>query len=499
MKPPERRVLVLGLDGATFDLLDPLFEAGKLPFLASLSRRGFRAPLRSVYPAKTIPAWWSFATGRDPGELGTYGFTEPDGGPGRSRFVQTFRPAEAIWDRLSRVGVRVGVLNFPLRRPYPLNGFFLPGFLDDGTTHPRSLRGEVEELLGGPYPGEMPVFHQADREAWVARATRATEQRATVAADLARRERPGFLFTLFRETDRVEHQLWGEMERPVDAMPDDLLRFWEAVDRGCRDVDEAFRSAGGAAMTLVISDHGHGAIRSDFLTNRFLAEERFLLFRDRRSFARRRVVSRLVFFSQRFAWARSLRRAVAEFLRRDDGSTVARWLGSGTSFEEAAPRIDWERTLAYSYPTPEAIYVNPYNPHLDAEARRRIVARLRARLEAFDDAAIEVLDPKVLYPRQRDGRAPDLLIRIDGMETEPRMDFAYPQPLIRDRPDFFYGSGTHRMNGILIGAGDAVAHGGQREPLRLLDLAPTILETMGVELPEEFAGRSFASALGLGA
>ena len=48
MKPLERRVLVLGLDGATFDLLDPLFEAGKLPFLASLSRRGIRAPLRSV-------------------------------------------------------------------------------------------------------------------------------------------------------------------------------------------------------------------------------------------------------------------------------------------------------------------------------------------------------------------------------------------------------------------------------------------------------------------
>ncbi len=62
-----RRYLVLGLDGGTFDLLDPLMEAGELPFLRSLVQHGARAPLRSVYPAKTIPAWYSFATGQGPG------------------------------------------------------------------------------------------------------------------------------------------------------------------------------------------------------------------------------------------------------------------------------------------------------------------------------------------------------------------------------------------------------------------------------------------------
>jgi hypothetical protein len=51
------RFLVLGLDGGTFDLLDPLMEAGELPFLRSMVRGGLRAPLTSVYPAKTIPAW----------------------------------------------------------------------------------------------------------------------------------------------------------------------------------------------------------------------------------------------------------------------------------------------------------------------------------------------------------------------------------------------------------------------------------------------------------
>src|SRR4029077_11042629 len=102
MAGARRRFLVLGLDGGTFDLLDPLMAAGELPFLRSLVRGGFRAPMASVYPPQTIPAWYSFATGLDPGSLGIFGFTEPDGGPGKSRIVQTFRPAQAFWDLLSR-------------------------------------------------------------------------------------------------------------------------------------------------------------------------------------------------------------------------------------------------------------------------------------------------------------------------------------------------------------------------------------------------------------
>ncbi len=148
-----RRFLVLGLDGGTFDLLDPLMAAGELPFLRSLVHQGVRAPLRSVYPAKTIPAWYWFATGKDPGELGIFGFTEPDGGPGHSKLVQTFRPAEAFWDTLSRVGVKVGVLNFPFRTAYPIHGFVVPGmFTGTHATYPVSLQSEIQETIGTEYP-----------------------------------------------------------------------------------------------------------------------------------------------------------------------------------------------------------------------------------------------------------------------------------------------------------------------------------------------------------
>src|ERR1700674_4834307 len=164
MVPPRRRFLVIGLDGGTFDLLDPLMAAGELPFLAGLARTGLRAPLRSVFPPKTIPAWYSFATGLDPGSLGIFGFTEPDGGPGKSKLIQTFRPAEAIWDLLSRNGVRVGVLNFPLRSGYPIHGFVVPGMLsEDPPTFPTDLLSRLEKELGERYMRELPAYRDSGR------------------------------------------------------------------------------------------------------------------------------------------------------------------------------------------------------------------------------------------------------------------------------------------------------------------------------------------------
>jgi predicted AlkP superfamily phosphohydrolase/phosphomutase len=492
MVAARRRFLILGLDGGTFDLLDPLMDAGELPFLASMVRSGLRAPLTTVYPAKTIPAWYSLATGQDPGQLGIYGFTEPTARLGESRLVQTFRPAEAIWDRLSRQGLKVGVLNFPLGAAYPLHGFVIPGmFSDHPVPYPQDLGAEVEGTLGAPYPSELPVHRESDRATWLALATRNVVQRGKSAAALAMRHRPDFLFSLFRETDRVEHQYWSELSRSVDEIPRDLLLFWRAVDRACREVDTAFRAAGGPAVTLVVSDHGHGEVHSDFFTNRWLAEQGLLVFRDGEDVGGRNLIARMLLWTQRHGFGRALAKPVADLLRGGRAKGISQFLSGEASFEQMAERIDWKRTVAYSYPVPEGIYLNPQNPDLTPERRAAVVAGIRERLEAYADAKIEVLAPESIYHGPAFGPAPSLLIRVDGMRTEPRMDFSYPRPLLRDRPHFFYGCGNHRMDGILIGAGDGIDAGTTDGPLSLLDIAPTVLDGMGVGPTAAMRGRSF--------
>jgi predicted AlkP superfamily phosphohydrolase/phosphomutase len=475
-------------------------DAGELPFLRSLVKGGVRAPLTSVYPAKTIPAWYSFATGKDPGELGIFGFTEPEGDPGHSKIVQTFRPSDAIWDRLSRVGRKVGVLNLPLRTGYPLHGFVVPGFFSDaGDTFPREIRSEIEGALGCPYPGELPVYRESERRAWMTAATLAVVQRGRAASLLIGHHKPEFLFVLFRETDRIEHQHWTELARPVSEIPKDLLEFWRTVDAACREVDTAFRAAGGPAVTFVLSDHGHGRVRSDFLTNRWLQEEKYLVFRDNDALGGRNLMARAILFSQKFSVGRRLAKPMAEVLRHKRTEGLSRLVSGATSFEEMASRIDWTKTVAFSYPVPEGIYLNTQNPELTPERQVEVLAELQARLESYPEARIEVFRPREIYHGHNLERAPALLIRVDGMTTEPWMDFRYPRALIRDRPEFFYGSGTHRMDGILIASGDGIHSGASGPALNLLDVAPTILEGMGIEPPPEMSGRSFGARLGLGA
>ena len=377
--------------------------------------------------------------------------------------------------------------------------FLRSGRSEAGDTFPREIRNEIEGGLGCPYPGELPVYRDSDRKEWMRAATNAIVQRGRAASLLIQHHQPEFLFVLFRETDRIEHQHWTELARPVGEIPVDLLEFWRAVDAACRDVDTAFRAAGGPAVTFVLSDHGHGPVRSDFLTNRWLEQEKYLVFREGEGLTGRDLFARALLFSQRFALGRRLAKPVADFLRTQRTESISRLVSGPTSFEEMAGRIDWTKTVAFSYPIPEGIYLNAQNPDLTPERRSEVLRELRARLEGYPEAKIEVFDPREIYQGRNLERAPALLIRVDGMTTEPWMDFRYPAPLIRDRPEFFYGSGTHRMDGILIAAGDGIRSGATAGPLNLLDVAPTILEGMGLEPPAEMSGRSFGARLGLGA
>ncbi len=497
MSSSPARVLVVGLDGGTFDLFDPWIRSGEFPFLRDLMARGYRSPLTSVFPAKTIPAWYSFATGLDPGALGIFGFTEPNGGPGKSRIIQTFRPAEAFWDRLSRRGVPVGVLNFPVRAGYPLNGFVVPGMLsDDPPTYPEPLGEELARATGAPHLPELPPYRDADRAEWIERATRAVAQHATYAEHLCERYRPSFLFTLLRETDRVEHQHWAELTRPFGEVGEDLKRFWRTVDDSCRRIEEAFRRVGGPSTTLVISDHGHGAIRSEFFTNRWLAQEGYLKFKRPVDTRRRRVATRVLLALDRLGPTRALVRKVVDRLRSASGDGgLGHFVAGEVSFEAMAERIDWDATVAYSYPVPEGIYLNRYGPPLPPEDRARVVAEMRRKLEAFGQARVEVYEPKDIYEGRNLEQSPALFLKIDGLATESRMDFSYAEAMLPHRPSYFYGSGVHRMDGILLAAGDGIP-GGRRGPAaNLLDVAPSVLELMGVPPSPAMVGRSFVPEL----
>ena len=113
-----RKVAVFGLDGITFDLLQPWLDEGRLPNLARLIAGGTSARLRSTIPPVSASAWASFSTGTNPGQHGLIDFTYPatDGYELKVSNSHT-RTIPALWNIVSQVGGRVGVVSMPMTYP----------------------------------------------------------------------------------------------------------------------------------------------------------------------------------------------------------------------------------------------------------------------------------------------------------------------------------------------------------------------------------------------
>lgn len=486
------RTLLIGFDGVPWDLLDAAIGAGALPHVAEFLRGSFRGDLRSVEPAVTIPAWYSAMTGYSPATLDLWGFTAPTGRPGRFRPVETYRPREAVWDRLGRKGWRVGVVNFPALPAPPVHGYFLSGMLPErrlATTHPPSLAQRLRSEDGG-WDLDLPEFGPGEYREAFDRASRSLGRKAQVVETLQGEFHPDLLFVLFSETDRLQHDHWDRIVRFPQERDPWIRRYWKALDEAFHRVRTAFHEDGGGdpdgGMTWLLSDHGSGATEGYFFTNRFLQRKGYLHTRPTPIATRLRPwtadwlakVDGVLPLRSPLAWSDHLRRAVVPRTEERDGNALDQTFGWFSRF------VDWDSTRAFSFPVPEAIYANPFGRPVTRPERAKLKEELRRDLEGFTPARLEVVDPEELYGRPVSDTAPLLLLSSHGGAWEVRGDTNHAVEVLDRRPSYFQRQGTHRPVGILAVKGRDVPANDRPTPFRLLDVAPTLLALLG-HRPEE--------------
>jgi predicted AlkP superfamily phosphohydrolase/phosphomutase len=505
------RVLVIGLDGVTFDLLGPWIDAGELPNLRRLMQQGAWGTLRSTLPPISSSSWSSFATGVNPGKHGLVDFVYPGADSYKVSMVNaTSRRTRALWNWLNDAGYKVGLLGIPTTYPpEPVDGFMISGFLAPGPNsewaYPRELKEELRSELG--------EFQLAPDERY--RSTRhldrflddleASVENRTQAALYLLRSKTWDLFTVvYWDTDMVQHETWRLLDPrhprhdapEADAQRERILGFHRKVDA---DVGRLLAEVDSDTLIVVMSDHGFGPVHSFFLTNNWLADLGLLKFKQSPVTATKRMLFRLGYTPLgmfRIAKALGLGRLRKKVRFQQKAGLLNRLF---LSFDD----IDWSRTQAFSIGSFGQVYINLagaypqgiVQPGVEYEELRESMVReaMALRDPRTNQPLVEqVYSQQDLYDGPYINRTPDLIVQPRGWEY---MAFGHADFGSNKLVEPITGlSGHHRLEGILILAGAGVRPGAAVDNASILDLTPTILHALGVAVPADLDGRVLSEA-----
>ncbi|MFZ1947805.1 MAG: alkaline phosphatase family protein [bacterium] len=521
--PAKRKVLVLGLDGATWDVLSPLVEAGVMPNLGDLVRRGVSARLQSLLPPVTATAWSSFVTGLNPGKHGVFEFLLRRKGLSaaavskRNPFGEvpvnsTLRDGVPVWEIASRAGMESVVVGIPITYPpSEIKGLMISDFLTPygrrDFTWPPSLLADLEGRFG-PYK----LYH---REVYSKRAVgRVIDElfdvldfNVKVTRHLLRTEDWNLFMSHFWGTDRVQHELWHVLDETHprhDAAEGRtngprLREFYATLDRG---LGEIVRDAGNCDL-IVASDHGFGPIHVYLAFNVWLWQRGYLKFKRDPGTLLKRLAYRLgltpvLFYRMSMALGLARLRLSGGFHSRQRMQMLL------NAFFLSLDNVDWARTTAYSRGNYGQIYVNlkgrdPWGSVAPGEEYDRVRDSIKRDLLAVTDPRTggpmfeRVHLREELYRGPYVDEAPDLVFLPKDMRYKAlgTLDFtsnAFSFPV--------YGnSGDHRLDGIFLGVGPSFRRGVKLDRLSIMDVAPTVLYLLDLGVPRQMDGGVMMDAL----
>jgi len=475
------RTLLIGLDGATFTVLDALMARGLMPTLKSLCDRGVRAGLMSTANPLTPLAWTSLLTGRSPGHHGIFDFVRVEQHADHPHFrlaTSSDIRCPTIYARIGEQGRRSISLNFPVMfPPRPIDGFLIPGFVPhrhlQRAMYPRELYDRLSALPDLTLK-ELPVDFEDERrsvqvlaperhEEWVRFHIRRERQWFKVLEHLMQTEPWDLASVVFDGVDKLQHACWRFIDDGLFATfgsSDWAQRVRELCLDYFRQLDgliaRAIDLAGPETRVFLASDHGFGPSDEIFYVNSWLAEQGFL------------------------AW-------------KEDAPVAPEGYINTEGMKAAAYLFDWSRTRAFSLtPGSNGIYLKlSGGPAAAAGPGAR-----EALLRRLTDDLMKVVNPvtgqpvvRRVMPREEAFPGPEshlaadltLVLRDYGFVSVVRS-----RDVVKSRKDI---AGTHHPHGIFLAAGPGVRPGAALERLTLLDIAPALLHSLGLPIPAELEGR----------
>ncbi len=506
----EIRALILGIDGASWPLVERWVAEGKLPNIGALLNSGVSGPLTSTTPPYSPPAWSTFMTGCNPGRHGIYDFVAYRGGSYRPSLISGgHRAVPTIWRLLSEAGIRVGVVNVPFTYPpEPVNGFMISGMdapaFDARSVFPTDLYDDIQ----GRFPAYdmSPVPRRGDSYDLTALAGQASTL-VDVALHLHARQPVDVLAIVFPGVDHVSHRCWhARRVRWQNEVVDDVLLWtYQQTDAAIGRLVEAVPEE---AVKIILSDHGFMGIDTVVNLNGALRDAGLLVYRGesrtggREARSGRRLLGRL-----RAGAKRSLSLDAQRWLMRRFG------LVRRLNWSLRAGEIDWSKTRVFTAGPFGMMRLNLRGREAQGwvdpgDTAKQVLSEAEVALKALRDPAsgkrlVARLAPRdELYRGERAAEGPDAVVVLKpavGCYLPPPMQGAdTPAVLVRGDAAEGYGvrqEGTHDFDGVLVIAGARIPSA-RRARTSIADLAPTLLTMLGQPVPEHMDGTAIAEALG---
>ncbi len=498
------RLLVLGLDGATWTVLDPMRQRGLMPNLDAFLGRAAAGTLRSIVPPVTTAAWTTMMTGCGPARHGVFDHRYYDAAEGRMKVNHSGRiRVPTVWHQLAGAGHSIVCLNLPgLYPPLKVRGIVVSGMDAPHLEAALSAAPEFAALR----PAEAPAYGLGYFWKHAPKSLEELTTNARLTADsflgradgglLADRLVPDWsvFMVQFQNLDPFQHRVWPYLnvdetgvDRPEwnDAAAVVIRGLDEAIGRLCELADRR------DAAVLFVSDHGFGPCLGRIHVNRILVKAG---------------VARLP------GWAGVIGRRTLQASDRlrlwgqKRDNPTARSASFDQSLTAQYP-FDWKRTLAFAphQDTAAMVYVNSASRHGGVKtAAPRMTPR---QIDDARTAAAQALS-SAIHPGTGAPLFPQIIETAQAYELDPARE-GYPDLIaLPDEPYWVRTKltsgrdwvepdanlpGTHRPEGIvaLAGAGLAV---GRHLKANLTDVTPTILALLGLPIPDHIEGKPIAGA-----
>ncbi|HWP44003.1 MAG TPA: alkaline phosphatase family protein [Blastocatellia bacterium] len=462
------RILVIGLDCAVPELL---FGDERLSNFRRLMEVGCYGRLETIIPPITVPAWMCMATSQDPGSLGVYGFRNRTDhsynglGIVNSRSIQEL----AIWDQVAREGKRANIIGVPPSYPpRKVNGvcvgcFLTPDTQSDNYTHPAHVKEEIARLTGD-YPVDVKGF-RTDKKDWLKdEIYRMTAKHFEVVRHYLQSSEWDYFQFVEIGLDRLQHGFWKYhdpehvLHEPGNPYQDVIRDYYLYLDH---ELGRIFEVLTDDTAILVLSDHGAQRLDGGFCINEWLVREGLLVLNE-------------------------YPKEITPFSKLD---------------------VNWEKTRVWSeggYYARVFFNVKGREPNgvIEKDEYERFRDELKAKLEATLDGKGEpmgtlVFRPDEVYKTVRNV-APDLIVHFGGLYWRSIGGVGYPSIHIQEN-DTGPDDCNHAQFGSFILAASNSPLQGEIEGVHILDLAPTLLELGGYDIPNTMQGRSLVAGRTLAA